>query len=102
MTPEEKAREIAYSRHATDEAYAELIAAAIREAEAAVWSRMRDTVEATAREARNEALTVAAGVAKAYAESRTSGWPGKDQDEVCHAVAEDISSNILALMDAPD
>jgi hypothetical protein len=80
MTPEERAREIAYSRHTTDEAYADLILSALREA-------------------RNAALEEAAKVSEVYPAERTHGWPGLDHDEVCHAVGADITARIRALKD---
>jgi hypothetical protein len=78
MNIDAKAREIAFSGHTTDEAYADLIRAALLAA-------------------RNEALEKAAKVARDYAANRSEGWPGLDQDEVCHAVSAGIEEAIRAL-----
>jgi hypothetical protein len=84
MTPEEKARQIVADNFPT------------------MWGSGLSRVVAEAlREARNEALEEAASASISYAENRCGGWPGLDQDEICHAVAKDIETNIRALKDKP-
>lgn len=115
MTPEERAREIADRLcdvltpvahggfDVNDDDWLPIIAAAIREAEAAVWSRMRDTVEATAREARIEALEEAAKVALDEAGWPETGSPNTDLvNEGRNASAMLIAAQIRALKHKPE
>jgi hypothetical protein len=110
MTPGEKAREIAdhiqwHCDTTLGETDLRVIATAIREAEAAVWSRMRDTVEATAREARNAALEEAAKVAKKTAIGLAEGFNLSKSFEAQiklaagASVADQITAQIRALKD---
>jgi hypothetical protein len=57
-----------------------------------------DTIIANAlRKAEIEALERASEVARSYAQERTEGWPGLDQDEVCQSISGDIALRITAL-----
>jgi hypothetical protein len=56
-----------------------------------------DLLATALREARTQALEEAAVSAWNYAQLRKEGWPGLDQDEVCHAVSSDIADRIRAL-----
>jgi hypothetical protein len=75
-----KAREIAKSFY---------LGATPLEISEAIYTALRDC--------EREALERAEEVARFYAQERTEGWPGLDQDEVCQSISMDIALRIRSL-----